>query len=50
VVGRDAAQLVMLRRFPQRLRDRLLMNTLGLKADAFKANGTATREEAGTPT
>ena len=39
VVGRDASQLVMLRRFPQGLRDRLLMNTIGLKPGAFDRNG-----------
>jgi hypothetical protein len=37
VVGRDAGQLVMLRRFPQGLRDRLLMNTVGLRREAFEA-------------
>jgi NAD(P)-dependent dehydrogenase (short-subunit alcohol dehydrogenase family) len=37
VVGRDAGQLVMLRRVPQGLRDRLLMNTVGLKPEAFEA-------------
>jgi NAD(P)-dependent dehydrogenase (short-subunit alcohol dehydrogenase family) len=36
VVGRDASRLVMLRRFPQGLRDRLLMNTVGLKPEAFE--------------
>jgi NAD(P)-dependent dehydrogenase (short-subunit alcohol dehydrogenase family) len=36
VVGRDAGQLVMLRRFPQGLRDRLLMNTVGLRREAFE--------------
>jgi len=41
VVGRDAGQLVMLRRFPQGLRDRLLMSNVGLKAEAFESNGTA---------
>jgi NAD(P)-dependent dehydrogenase (short-subunit alcohol dehydrogenase family) len=46
VVGRDAGQLVMLRRFPQGLRDRLLMNTVGLKPEAFQANGDAGREPA----
>jgi NAD(P)-dependent dehydrogenase (short-subunit alcohol dehydrogenase family) len=39
VVGRDAGQLVMLRRFPRGVRDRLLMNAVGLKRDAFPANG-----------
>jgi NAD(P)-dependent dehydrogenase (short-subunit alcohol dehydrogenase family) len=39
VVGRDASQLVMLRRFPQGLRDRLLMNTVGLRREAFETNG-----------
>jgi NAD(P)-dependent dehydrogenase (short-subunit alcohol dehydrogenase family) len=37
VVGRDAGQLIMLRRFPQGLRDRLLMNTVGLRREAFEA-------------
>jgi NAD(P)-dependent dehydrogenase (short-subunit alcohol dehydrogenase family) len=46
VVGRDAGQLVMLRRFPQGLRDRLLMNTVGLKPEAFETNGDAQREPA----
>jgi NAD(P)-dependent dehydrogenase (short-subunit alcohol dehydrogenase family) len=46
VVGRDASQLVMLRRFPQGLRDRLLMNTVGLKPEAFETNGHASRESA----
>jgi len=36
VVGRDAGELVMLRRFPQWLRDRLLMNTVGLRPEAFE--------------
>ena len=35
VVGRDAGQLVLLGRVPQGLRDRVLMNTVGLKPDAF---------------
>jgi NAD(P)-dependent dehydrogenase (short-subunit alcohol dehydrogenase family) len=35
VVGRDAGQLVMLRRFPQGLRDRLLMRAVGLRREAF---------------
>lgn len=35
VVGRDAGQLVMLRRLPQGLRDRLLMSTVGLTREAF---------------
>jgi NAD(P)-dependent dehydrogenase (short-subunit alcohol dehydrogenase family) len=35
VVGRDAGQLVMLRRFPPRLRDRLLMRGVGLRREAF---------------
>jgi NAD(P)-dependent dehydrogenase (short-subunit alcohol dehydrogenase family) len=39
VVGRDASQLIMLRRFPQALRDRLLMSTVGLKPEAFEADG-----------
>jgi NAD(P)-dependent dehydrogenase (short-subunit alcohol dehydrogenase family) len=46
VVGRDAGQLVMLRRFPQGLRDRLLMNTVGLKPEAVETNGDAQREPA----
>lgn len=46
VVGRDASQLVMLRRFPQGLRDRLLMNTVGLKPQAFETNGGESRESA----
>jgi hypothetical protein len=46
VVGRDAGQLVMLRRFPQGLRDRLLMNTIGLKPEVFEANGNPVREPA----
>jgi NAD(P)-dependent dehydrogenase (short-subunit alcohol dehydrogenase family) len=46
VVGRDASQLVMLRRFPQGLRDRLLMNTVGLKPEAFATNGDASGERA----
>jgi NAD(P)-dependent dehydrogenase (short-subunit alcohol dehydrogenase family) len=37
VVGRDAGQLVMLRRFPQGLRDRLLMRAVGLRPDVFDA-------------
>jgi NAD(P)-dependent dehydrogenase (short-subunit alcohol dehydrogenase family) len=44
VVGRDAGQLVMLRRFPRGLRDRLLMNTVGLTPDAFMTNGSVARE------
>jgi hypothetical protein len=36
---RDASKLVMLRRFPQGLRDRLLMNTVGLRREAFETNG-----------
>jgi NAD(P)-dependent dehydrogenase (short-subunit alcohol dehydrogenase family) len=43
VVGRDAGQLVMLRRLPQGLRDRLLMSTVGLKREAFAENGGAAR-------
>jgi NAD(P)-dependent dehydrogenase (short-subunit alcohol dehydrogenase family) len=46
VVGRDAGQLVMLRRFPQGLRDRLLMNTVGLKPETFDTNGDARPEPA----
>jgi NAD(P)-dependent dehydrogenase (short-subunit alcohol dehydrogenase family) len=38
VVGRDASQLVMLRRVPQGLRDRLLMNAMGLRPEAFRAD------------
>jgi NAD(P)-dependent dehydrogenase (short-subunit alcohol dehydrogenase family) len=38
VVGRDAAQLVMLRRLPQGLRDRVLMGAMGLKADVFDSS------------
>ena len=37
VVGRDAGQLVMLRHFPQGLRDRLLMNNMGLSREAFQS-------------
>jgi NAD(P)-dependent dehydrogenase (short-subunit alcohol dehydrogenase family) len=48
VVGRDAGQLVMLRRLPQGLRDRLLMSTVGLKREAFLENGGAARPAAGT--
>jgi NAD(P)-dependent dehydrogenase (short-subunit alcohol dehydrogenase family) len=47
VVGRDAGQLVMLRRFPQGLRDRLLMNTMGLRREAFQTNGAAEEQTAG---
>jgi NAD(P)-dependent dehydrogenase (short-subunit alcohol dehydrogenase family) len=36
VVGRDAGQLVMLRRFPQGLRDRLLMRAVGLRREVFE--------------
>lgn len=46
VVGRDAGQLLMLRRLPQGLRDRLLMNTVGLKREAFETTGTGAREVA----
>jgi hypothetical protein len=35
VVGRDARQVSMLRHLPTRLRDRLLMSTLGLRREAF---------------
>jgi NAD(P)-dependent dehydrogenase (short-subunit alcohol dehydrogenase family) len=38
VVGRDASQLMMLRRVPQGLRDRLLMNAMGLRPEAFRAD------------
>jgi NAD(P)-dependent dehydrogenase (short-subunit alcohol dehydrogenase family) len=48
VVGRDAGQLLMLRRVPQGLRDRLLMNAVGLRREAFESNGSATRETAGS--
>lgn len=44
VVGRDAGQLVMLRRFPQSLRDRLLMNTVGLKPGAFADDLASARQ------
>jgi hypothetical protein len=37
VVGRDAGQLVMLCRLPRGLRDRLEMNGVGLRPDAFVA-------------
>jgi pantothenate synthetase len=47
VVGRDAGQLVMLRRFPQRMRDRLLMNTMGLRREAFHSNGAPEEQTAG---
>jgi hypothetical protein len=40
-VGRDAGRLVMLRRLPQRLRDRLLMNTVGLKPEACEQGSSA---------
>ena len=48
VVGRDAGQLVMLRRLPQGLRDRLLMSTVGLKPEAFVENGGGARPTAAT--
>jgi hypothetical protein len=35
-----------LRRFPQGLRDRLLMNTVGLKPEAFKPDTAATPQTA----
>jgi NAD(P)-dependent dehydrogenase (short-subunit alcohol dehydrogenase family) len=35
VVGRDARQVSMLRHLPTRIRDRLLMSTLGLRREAF---------------
>jgi short-subunit dehydrogenase len=35
VVGRDAGQLVMLRRLPQGMRDRLLMRAVALRPDVF---------------
>lgn len=35
VVGRDARQIVLLRRLPQGLRDRLLMRGVGLRREAF---------------
>jgi NAD(P)-dependent dehydrogenase (short-subunit alcohol dehydrogenase family) len=47
VVGRDAGQLVMLRRFPQGLRDRLLMNNVGLKPEVFETNGARLRATTG---
>jgi NAD(P)-dependent dehydrogenase (short-subunit alcohol dehydrogenase family) len=34
--GRDAGTLMMLRRLPDRARDRVLMNNMGLKAEAFR--------------
>ncbi|HEV8474558.1 MAG TPA: SDR family NAD(P)-dependent oxidoreductase [Methylomirabilota bacterium] len=46
VVGRDAGQLMMLRRLPQGMRDRLLMNAVGLKPDAFSTSGDAARQTA----
>jgi NAD(P)-dependent dehydrogenase (short-subunit alcohol dehydrogenase family) len=45
VAGRDARQLVMLRRFPQSLRDRVLMNAMGLKPDVFEPEGGSARRE-----
>ena len=39
VVGRDASRLMMLRRFPPGLRDRLLMSTVGLTPEAFVPAG-----------
>jgi hypothetical protein len=36
VVGRDAGQMVMLRRLPQGLRDGLLMRAVGLRREAFE--------------
>jgi NAD(P)-dependent dehydrogenase (short-subunit alcohol dehydrogenase family) len=36
VAGRDARQVAMLRHLPTRLRDRLLMSTLGLKREVFQ--------------
>lgn len=36
VVGREARLLVLLRRLPRALRDRVLMNTVGLKPDVFQ--------------
>jgi len=50
VVGRDAGQLVMLRRLPQGLRDRLLMSAVGLKREAFQENGGAPRPAAAART
>ena len=48
VVGRDASQLLMLRRVPQGVRDRLLMQTVGLTREAFApSNGDATRMATG---
>ena len=40
VEGRDAGRLLMLRRFPQGARDRLLMNTVGLRREAFASPGS----------
>lgn len=40
VVGRDAGLVVMLSRFPQGLRDRLLMSNLGLTAEKFQDGRT----------
>jgi hypothetical protein len=37
----------MLRRFPQRMRDRLLMNTMGLRREAFHSNGAPEEQTAG---
>jgi NAD(P)-dependent dehydrogenase (short-subunit alcohol dehydrogenase family) len=39
VVGRDASQLLMLRKLPEGLRDRLLMSTLRLTPEVFDARG-----------
>ena len=47
VAGRDAGQLLMLRHFPQGLRDRLLMNNMGLKREAFETNGSRDRQAVG---
>jgi NAD(P)-dependent dehydrogenase (short-subunit alcohol dehydrogenase family) len=45
VAGRDARQLVMLRRVPQGLRDRVLMNAMGLRPGVFEPDGEAPRRE-----
>jgi NAD(P)-dependent dehydrogenase (short-subunit alcohol dehydrogenase family) len=46
VVGRDAGQLVMLRHLPQGLRDRLLMNNMGLTREAFETGDARTVDAA----
>jgi NAD(P)-dependent dehydrogenase (short-subunit alcohol dehydrogenase family) len=45
VAGRDARQLVMLRRVPQGLRDRVLMSAMGLKPGVFESGGDGGRRE-----